>query len=96
MNTSSIREILREQLPVLAARYNVHSLGIFGSYARDQQRAESDLDILVEFDETPGLINFIELENYLSDLLNLKVDLVMRQALKPRIGRRILEEMIPV
>jgi len=47
----------------------------------------------VEFRETPGLLKFIELENYLTDILGVKVDLVMRDALKPRIGQRILEEV---
>ena len=95
-NISYLREILRQQLPLLSARYHVRSLGLFGSYVRQQQHEASDLDVLVEFRETPSLLKFIELENYLSDLLGLKVDLVMKQALKPRIGQRILEEVVLV
>ena len=53
----------------------------------------SDLDLLVSFDDTPGLLKFIEMENYISDLLGVKVDLVMREALKPGIDERILKEV---
>src|SRR3954451_18516725 len=87
---------LREELPALAARYQVASLGLFGSYLRGTQRPDSDLDILVSFHETPTLLRLIELENHLSDLLGVKVDLVLREALKPRIGERVLREVVPV
>lgn len=69
-------------------------LGVFGSYVRGEQTGESDLDILVEFDETPGLLKYIELEYYLSDLLGVKVDLVTRTGLKPNVGKRVLNEVI--
>lgn len=87
---------LRKELPFLAARYHVASLGLFGSYLRGAQRPDSDLDVLVSFSTAPGLLRFIELENYLSDLLGVKVDLVLREALKPRIGERVLREVVPV
>ena len=61
---------------MLAARYQVASLGLFGSYLHGTQRPDSDLDILVSFSEVPSRI---ELENYLSDLLEVKVDLVLRE-----------------
>lgn len=78
------------------ARYHVRSLALFGSTARDEAGSDSDIDLLVEFDETPGLITFVQLENLLSDLLGAKVDLVMRSALKPTIGRRVLAEAVSV
>ncbi|MFH0728095.1 MAG: nucleotidyltransferase family protein [Pseudomonadota bacterium] len=90
---SIIKEKLRQQLPLLKERYQVMSLGIFGSYVRIEQIPGSDLDLLVSFQEPPGLLKFIEMENYLSDLLGVKVDLVMRDALKPKIGERILKEV---
>ena len=93
---AEFREILRQHLPVLEERYHVASLGLFGSYARREARAESDLDVLVRFRRTPGLIRFIELEGFLSDLLDIRVDLVMAEALKPNIGRRVLAEVEPV
>jgi len=88
--------ILRRQMPDLSARYHVRSLGAFGSYVRHEANARSDLDLLVEFDEPPGLIAFIALENELSAMLGVKVDLVMKTALKLRIGERILREVVPV
>jgi predicted nucleotidyltransferase len=90
------RSVLRDHLPILAARYRVASLGLFGSYVRGTQRADSDLDVLVTFHELPSLFRLIEIENYLGDLLGVKVDLVVRDSLKPRIGQRVEQEVIPV
>src|SRR4051812_10107935 len=90
------QRLLREHLSTLAARYRVASLGLFGSYVRGTQRADSDLDILVSFHEVPSLLRLVELENHLSDLLGVKVDLVLRDALKPRIGEQVLREVVPV
>ncbi len=87
---------LRQLLPVLSERYNVEELGVFGSYLRQEQSHDSDLDILVTFSGTPGLLKFIELENYLSDVFGIKVDLVMKDALKPTIGKQILKEVMQV
>jgi predicted nucleotidyltransferase len=91
-----LRDILRRHLPLLEERYEVASLGLFGSYVRCEAGAESDLDVLVRFRRTPGLIRFIELENYLSDLLGVRVDLVMAETLKPGIARRVLAEVEPI
>jgi predicted nucleotidyltransferase len=90
------QRLLREMLPFLAERYHVASLGLFGSYLHGKPRPDSDLDVLVTFDEAPSLLRFIELENYLSDRLGVKVDLVPRESLKPRIGERVLREVVPV
>lgn len=87
---------LREHLPELAEKYSVHSLEVFGSYVRNEQTAKSDLDVLVTFEKKPGLLKFISLEHHLEDLLGVKVDLVMKEALKPIIGERILREAVPV
>lgn len=96
LNLETCLATLRQHLPSLAERYRVRSLGVFGSYARREQREDSDLDLLVAFDDPPGLLKFVEMENYLSDLLGVKVDLVMNDVLKPRIGERILKEVITV
>lgn len=72
----------------------METLGVFGSYVRREQNPESDIDILVTFKKTPGLLKFIELENHLSDLLGVKVDLVMKNVLKPAIGKHILNEVV--
>jgi len=90
------RRTLRQHLPELAEKYHVRTLEVFGSYVRDEQTPESDLDVLVTFDKTPSLLKLISLENHLSDLLGVKVDLVMKSSLKPRIGQNILREAVPV
>ncbi len=88
--------ILRQHLPEIRKKYSVSYLGVFGSYVRGEQTSESDLDVLVEFDKTPGLLKYIELEYYLSDLLGVKVDLVTRTGLKPNVGKRVLNEVVSV
>ena len=88
--------ILRDQLPSLAEEYHVSTLEVFGSYVRHEQRRNSDLDILITFSQPPSLLKFIRLENELSDELGVKVDLVMKNSLKPHIGQQILREAIPV
>ena len=88
---------LRAHMPELRERYHVRSLWAFGSYVRGEAKRRSDLDLLVELDERPlSLLGFINLEHYLGDLLGVKVDLVERSVLRPAIGRRILEEVVPV
>jgi hypothetical protein len=89
-------EQLRQQIPSLAERYGVRSLGVFGSYVRHEQTSASDIDLLVTFDDTPSLLKFIELENYLTDLLGIQVDLVMEDALKPTLGQAIMNEVVMV
>lgn len=83
-------------MPEIEARFRVEHLALFGSYVDAEQTPESDLDVLVSFGETPSLLTFIELEDFLSDSLDVKVDLVMEDALKPNIGRRIREHLVPV
>lgn len=91
-----IIQLLRRHLPLLAEKYHVESFSVFGSYVRHEQRSGSDVDVLVTFRETPSLLKFIELENFLSDVMGVKIDLVMKDALKPHIGRRILSEAVAV
>lgn len=86
---------LQATLPDLKKQYNIREIGVFGSYVRGEQTAQSDLDVLVAFDPDYrlGLLTFCELENKLTDYLGVKVDLVMKSGLKPRIGERILAEV---
>ena len=88
-----IKKILRENETILTDRFKVKEIGIFGSYLREEQKKRSDLDILVEFEEPISLLEFVALERHLSELTGVQVDLVMKTALKPRIGKRILEEV---
>ena len=86
--------ILKEHKTKLEEEYGLSEIGVFGSYVEGRQTEDSDLDILVEFGETIDLFSFVRLKNYLSDLLGTKVDLVMKKALKPKIGERILSQVI--
>ena len=92
------RRILRRRLPELQQAYGVEGLWLFGSYVRGKARSRSDLDVLVEFDDrlALSLLEFIELENRLSDWLGVPVDLVEKKGLKPTIGRHVLQEALPV
>lgn len=98
MNTvlKNIRKKLGEYKPILKEQYKVRDIGVFGSYVRGEQKRKSDLDILVDFYEPISLINFIRLENHLSIYLGVKVDLVMKDSLKPRIGSNILKEVVNI
>lgn len=87
-----LREIRRD----LAARYHIRSLGLFGSYGRGTPTRRSDVDILVSFTETPSLFTFVRLKCEIEQCLGRRVDLVMREALRPSIGRSILAEVAEV
>jgi len=93
-NLSEIKEILTKNRDMLRKKFKVKEIGLFGSYVRGEQKEISDVDILVEFEETPTLLEFVELENYLTELLGVKVDLVMKRALKPTIKEFVLKEVV--
>ncbi|MFZ8804858.1 MAG: nucleotidyltransferase family protein [Candidatus Calescibacterium sp.] len=82
--------------PILQEKYKVKEIGIFGSYFKGKQRKSSDIDILTDFEEDAqiGLLTFVALENFLTELLGVKVDLVMKNSLKTNIGKTILKEVI--
>ncbi len=87
---------LKTDKKLLQKAFGVKSIGVFGSYVRNEQKKKSDLDILVEFSITPGMFKFIELKDHLTKKLGVKVDLVMKSALKPYIGQQILKEVLYV
>ncbi len=93
----NIKEIitkLRKELPFLQKSFNVKTIQIFGSYVRNEETDKSDLDVLVVFTKSPGLIKFLELENYLNDKLKIKIDLVVKNSIKPRLRKNILNNVI--
>lgn len=95
---NEIRRALQEQKTYLAEKYGVRILGVFGSYVREEQRPDSDLDILIELDRPSriSLIGLVELEEYLSQVLGVRVDLAINRNLKKRIGIRIHQEVVPI
>jgi Predicted nucleotidyltransferases len=82
--------------PLLREKYQIETIGVFGSYSRGEQKTKSDVDILVTFIEPNDidLIDFIGIKQFLSRKLGAKVDLVKKSALKPLIKDKILEETI--
>lgn len=93
-NLDEVMAELRRLQPELRRRYPIRQMGVFGSYVHGKQRADSGLDILVELGDGIGLMEFVGLKQELSDAVGLDVDLVSRDALKPRIGQRILSEVV--
>lgn len=86
--------ILKKHKHDLQERYKISEIGIFGSFVRGAQKKNSDIDIIVEFNEVPGLLRFIQIENHLCTILNHKVDLVHKKALKHQLRDTILNEVI--
>ena len=91
-----IKKIITSHKNLLRNKFNVKEIGIFGSFVRGDQDNESDVDILVEFTKPIGLIEFIRLEEYLKDLLGIKVDLVPRDGIKPALKSNILQQAVYV
>lgn len=92
----TLKAILERHKEELRERYHVRELGIFGSYVRGEAGEESDVDILVEFEEVPGLLKFIELEEHLSELLGVKVDLVRKKSVREELKEDILREAVMI
>jgi hypothetical protein len=92
-----VQEFFSRYKPILLEKYKwLSELGIFGSYVRGEQNEESDVDVLIDYTEAPDLIELIDFENYLSDNLGMKVDVVTKNGLKPRLKERILSEVVYV
>jgi predicted nucleotidyltransferase len=92
-NIDETKEILAGHKRELRRKFKVKDISVFGSFVRGEQRKASDVDVLVEFVEHVGFFEFMALEDYLSVLLGVKVDLVSKKALKPRIGERVLSKV---
>ena len=97
MNTiDRIKGIIASHMDVLTDKYHVSEIGVFGSYIRGEQNTESDIDVLVAFSQPVGLIEFIGLEEYLGGILDAKVDLVLKEGIKPMLRENILHEVVYV
>lgn len=81
---------------MLSEEFSVKTIEVFGSYTKNEQTEKSDIDLLITFTTAPSLLKFIALENYLSDLLQTKVDLVMKNSIKQRLRKNILRESIKI
>jgi predicted nucleotidyltransferase len=94
LSKEEILRLLKRELPFIKKKYNVSRVALFGSYVRGDQNEKSDLDMLVEFSRPVGFFKFIELEDYLSEKLGVKVDLVTPDALKSLIKPHVMEEAV--
>jgi len=94
LTLQDIKSKLKEIMPFLREKYNVDKIGIFGSFARGEQNEGSDVDILVEFIGSMTLFRFVDLKRFLEERLNIDVDLVTKNGLKPIIKDDILSETI--
>ena len=93
---SGILDQLRGMRHELNVQYHVRSIGVFGSYSRKLQTEQSDLDLVVEFDQPIGMMAFVHLKNLISDRLNIRVDLVTPEGLHPLIRDQVLHEVVYV
>jgi len=91
-----IKQKIREDQQIYKDQYKAKELKIFGSYVKSKHTEISDLDILVEFEQPVSLLHMVSLENYLTDSLKIKVDLVPKDSLREELKEQILKEAIPV
>ncbi len=91
-----IKNIILKNKNILKERFKLKGIGVFGSYVKGKAQRESDIDILVEFTQVPDFFEFLRLEEFLTRLIGVKVDLVTSKALKPLIKKEILKKTIYV
>jgi len=96
MNAEEIVNKLRDVRPTIMARYKAKEIGLFGSFVRGEQHAGSDIDVLTEFDEGADLFDLIGLTLYLEEILQCRVDVVPRRALRAELQESVLREVIAV
>ncbi|GCC11310.1 nucleotidyltransferase domain protein [archaeon] len=93
---NEIFEILRKELPYLKKKFHVKTIGLFGSYAREEQAEKSDVDLLVDFKKPVDFFILIDLEDYLSNKLGVKVEVVTPWGIKERMKPYIMRDVVYV
>lgn len=96
MNIADIIETIRQLNPIIEVKYKARVKGVFGSYVRGEERQDSDLDVLVEFQEGANLLDLVGISNYLEDKLKIRVDVVPVDTLRREIKDQVLEEAVPI
>jgi len=93
--TEELRARLAAAMPTLRAAHPIRSIGVFGSWARGEQTPQSDVDLLIEFDEPVGLFEFFEVQGKLEDLLGVPVDMTTPGGLEPQIVEGVMRDLLP-
>lgn len=93
-NFKAIKNAILIYKTELREKYGVKEIGVFGSYARDEQKKKSDVDIVVELEEPVSLLKLVGLENFLSEIVGIKVDVIPRIDIRHELKDRILKEAI--
>jgi uncharacterized protein len=96
MNADDLLARLRKLKPLATARYQAKEMGLFGSFARGEQGVDSDVDVLVEFDEGADLFDLMGLTLYLEEQLQRKVDVVPKRALREELRESVLREVVAI
>ena len=96
MNRERVLALLAEHKPVLAERFGVRRLALFGSFARDTAREDSDVDVLVAFDGPATAKRYFGVQFYLEDLFGREVDLVTEDALRPRLRPYVERDAVAI
>jgi predicted nucleotidyltransferase len=91
-----ILDTLKALKPELAARFKVQEIGLFGSFVRGEQNAESDIDLVVDLNNDADLFDLIRLGNFLEERLHRKVDVGTRRSLRPEIREQVMRELATV
>jgi uncharacterized protein len=89
-----VADILKNNKEYLKKNFHITRIGIFGSFARNEETENSDIDVLVEFEKTPDMFTFFSVEEYLENKLNRKIDMVRPQGLKEHVKENVLSEVI--
>jgi predicted nucleotidyltransferase len=95
IDKKDIEKILIDNKSRLISKYHLKFIGIFGSFTRDDFTEESDIDILIDYEQPIG-IEFIDLAEELEKILNHKVDLVSKKGIKPKYFKEIQKELVYV
>jgi predicted nucleotidyltransferase len=96
LDKEKIRKIINEHRKELEEKYKIKSIALFGSYIRNEQTENSDVDLLVEYTETVGLLNIAATENYLSDILGVKADIVPKKSVRKELKDVIFNEAVQI
>jgi predicted nucleotidyltransferase len=95
MTKEAIIEILKKQKPIMQEKYGLTELALFGSFSRNEQTKNSDIDLLVDFDKTPGL-NYFDMLYDFDDLFEIEVQVISKKAIKPKYYKAIKHDLIYV